>query len=204
MNVTFLHGLGQTSESWLKTTAHLPETIGAECYNLFQFRGEISYPNLYHAFEQSCGTRAVHLCGLSLGAVVALNFAVGHRQQVESLVLIAPQYKMPRFLLGIQNFIFRFLPDKAFSETGLAKRVILRLTASMAALDFRQELKRISCPVLIVCGEKDRANRKAACVLADKIPGAKLQILDGAGHEVNKDSSAELAALLSSFYETVL
>ncbi len=73
----------------------------------------------------------------------------------------------------------------------------------MAKLDFRQELKQIACPVLIVCGEKDRANQKAARELAEQIPSAARQTVSGAGHEVNKDAPAALAALLSSFYERI-
>lgn len=201
MDVTFLHGLGQSSKSWTETISRLPKTIHANCFDLFPPGGRIGYSELYHAFETRCGTVPQHLCGLSLGAVVALNFAIDHGKQVESLVLIAPQYKMPRVLLKVQNLVFQFLPEKSFAETGLNKQDLLYLTSSMKALDFRQKLEQISCPVMIVCGEKDRANQKAARELAGKIPGAKLRILKNAGHEANKDAPAELAALLSSFYE---
>lgn len=201
MDVTFLHGLGQSPESWAETVAGLPERVHADCFGLFQSGSKISYPELYHGFETHCGTAPLHLCGLSLGAVVALNFAMEHGKQVESLALIAPQYKMPRFLLGVQNLIFRFFPEKSFAETGLTKQNMRYFTASMAALDLQQGLEQISCPVLVVCGEKDKANQKAARELTGKIPGAKLRILKGAGHEANKDAPAELAALLSSFYE---
>ena len=162
MNITFLHGLGQTPQSWEKTASYLPESVTADCIDLFHLCAETTYPALYQAFAQRCGTAPLHLCGLSLGAILALDFAVRHSGQVRSLTLIAPQYKMPRLLLGIQNLIFRFLPEKAFVETGLAKQDILRLTSSMTALDFRQKVQQVTCPTLIMYGEKDSANQKAA------------------------------------------
>ena len=39
------------------------------------------------------------LCGLSLGAVLTLNYAIDHPDKVKALVLIAAQYKMPKKLL---------------------------------------------------------------------------------------------------------
>lgn len=49
-----------------------------------------------------------------------------------------------------------------FADTGVSKRDMIRLSHSMRLLDFTSELKKVSCPVAIVCGEKDNANQKAA------------------------------------------
>ena len=35
----------------------------------------------------------LNLCGLSLGAVLALNYAIDFPKKVNSLILIAPQYE---------------------------------------------------------------------------------------------------------------
>ena len=70
----------------------------------------------------------------------------------------------------------------------------------MVDLDFRGELGRIACPALILCGERDRANKKAALELRDGIPGAELAWVPGAGHEVNREAPEALAALLEAFY----
>ena len=37
----------------------------------------------------------------------------------------------------------------------------------MAELDFSDSLSQISRPALVVCGEKDKANKKASIELAD-------------------------------------
>jgi len=69
----------------------------------------------------------------------------------------------------------------------------------MSDLDFGGKLKNITCPVLILCGDKDHANKKAAKNLAANIPQASLQFIEKAGHEVNAASPKELAALLMKF-----
>ena len=70
----------------------------------------------------------------------------------------------------------------------------------MADLDLTESLRRVSCPVLILCGEKDRANKKASQELADRLPHSVFREVPGAGHEVNVDVPQELAALLQNFY----
>ena len=70
----------------------------------------------------------------------------------------------------------------------------------MADLDLTDSLRHVSCPTLILCGEKDRANKKASQELADRLPHSVFREVPGAGHEVNSDAPQELAALLQSFY----
>lgn len=70
-----------------------------------------------------------------------------------------------------ENGIFTW-PRKTFESMGLSKNDVIKLTRSMRALDFSQQLKEIMCPVDIVCGEKDTANLKAAKKLSEFIPQA--------------------------------
>lgn len=57
-----------------------------------------TYGELYTAFSEECDKEndEIVLCGLSLGAVLALNYAIDHPDKVKALVLIAAQYKMPK------------------------------------------------------------------------------------------------------------
>lgn len=64
--------------------------------------------------------------------------------------------------------------------------------------DLLDGLDNISCPVMIVCGEKDNANKKAAKELATLLKNARLEIVSGAGHEVNVEAPDKLGKLLRS------
>lgn len=204
MNLLLLHGLGQGPGSWDGVLDALGPDPGAACPDLFGLCGGApDYPALYAAFEDYAGAlpEPVLLCGLSLGAVLALDYAIRRPERVAGLVLVAPQYKMPRALLRLQNAVFRMMPERAFAQTGLGKRDILLLTASMMDLDLRNGLARVDCPALILVGERDSANRKAARKLAGLLPRATVREVPGAGHEVNVDAPRELAEALRGFWE---
>ena len=204
MKQVYIHGLGQTPANWdsVLRLAGAPEDC--VCPDLAKMVpvGETTYPNLYKAFTQLChGLQApLALCGLSLGAVLALQYAAEHPERVDCLVLIAPQYRMPKRLLQIQNVLFRLVPRFLFRETGFSKGQFMQLCGSMMNLDLCGALSQISCPALILCGSRDRANRRACMELARLLRRAELYIVEGAGHELNREAPEKLALLLRNFY----
>ena len=200
MKLVLLHGLGQTPAAWDAAAAALPGGVDCLCPDLTVCQP--SYAALYQAVDGFCRDvrEPLHLCGLSLGGVLALHYAIGHPEAVCSLTLIGAQYKMPRALLRFQNAVFRLAPAAAFQNTGFSREGMIRLTRSMLALNFEGDLSRVACPALILCGERDRANRTAARQLAERIPRARLTLLPGAGHEVNLDAPEALARELGEFF----
>lgn len=208
MDTIFLHGLGQDSSSWDKTISSLTESIHTVCPNYLQILNNknVTYENLYNAFCEFCQSLStpLNLCGLSLGGVLALNYAVDHPKKVQSLVLIGAQYKMPINLLKFQNILFRFMPETSFKNMGFKKRDFIQLTNSMTQLNFTNNLKNISCPTLVLCGEKDSANKKASIDLANNISNAKLHLIPNVSHEINVEDSKGLALELNNFYKELL
>lgn len=204
MNYLYLHGLGQGPDRWKTVIRKTAVSGGSVCPDLAKLTGDspLSYPALYDAVSRLCGEMDgdLTLCGLSLGGVLALHYAADHPEGVKALVLVAAQYKMPKRLLKFQNFLFRLMPKALLRQTGFEKADLLRLCGSMANLDLTDSLRHVSCPTLILCGEKDRANKKASQELADRLPYSVFREVPGAGHEVNSDAPQELAALLQSFY----
>ncbi len=160
----------------------------------------VNYKNLYHAFSGLCDKfdESIDLCGISLGGVLALNYAIERPEKIKLLVLIATPYKMPKMLLKLQNICFRLMPKSMFWQMGFEKKDYIGLCSSMMELDFTDRLYNISCPVMIVCGEKDNANKKAAKELVTLLKDARLEIISGAGHEVNVEAPDKLGKLLSS------
>lgn len=204
MQDVFLHGLGQTASSWDKTIAVMGNGGRAACPQLTELLRDkpVNYPNLYQGFSEYCAhfSQPLYLCGLSLGGVLALHYGIEHSDRVAGMALIGTQYVMPKGLLRFQNLVFRAMPDRAFREMGFAKRDFISLSKSMMDLDFREDLHRVTCPVLVVCGEKDKANKAASRRLRELLPHAELCMVENAGHEVNVDAPEKLGVLLKDFY----
>lgn len=207
MKQVYVHGLGQTPDSWNAVLQRMETTKESVCPNLARLllSNEATYPNLYCSFAQFCDSLEgpLVLCGLSLGGVLALHYAAEHPERICALILIAPQYKMPKTLLRLQNIVFRFLPASVFQTTGFTKEQLIQLCSSMQKLDFCGVLDRITCPTLVICGSRDRANQKACVSLSRLLSQASLELIAGAGHELNQDAPETLAALLESFYAQI-
>ena len=205
MNYILLHGLGQTSSSWDATIQTLNEDWNIFCPGLSDWilGKQPCYDTLYKAFENYCEQFDDTLClaGLSLGGILAMQYSIEHPEKVKSLVLIGTQYKMPKRLLKLQNVLFHLMPDSEFSKMGFQKSDFISLCKSMMDLDFSHHLKDIRCKVLVVCGEKDRANRSASLQLAELIPDAEFITILGAGHEVNIDCPFQLGEKLNNFFQ---
>lgn len=205
MSIVLLHGLGQTPASWDAAARLLEaESLRPDLFALLR-GGEVSYSHLYRAFADCCGRipGPLHLCGLSLGGVLALQYSAENPGRVSSLALIGTPCVMPKRLLGVQNAVFRLMPERAFRQMGLPKKDLLALTGSMRSLDLRGSLANVSCPVLVLCGERDRANRKSALDLQAGLSHAELAWVPGAGHEANLDVPEALANRLTDFYRRI-
>lgn len=203
MKYIFLHGLGQDASSWNKAASYMGEKENIVCPDLTEIlQGrEVTYANLYGAFSKYCTeySEPLCICGLSLGGILAMQYSIENPERVKKVVLTGTQYVMPQRLLQFQNAIFRILPSKMFENMGFEKNDVIKLSKSMMNLDFRQDLEKIKCPALVVCGEKDKANRKAAQELAGLIPHAELKIIENAGHEVNTDAPEKLGKIIRDF-----
>lgn len=202
--VILIHGSGHKASSWQKTISFLDHQEDILCPELSAILNgrEASFPNLRAAFAQYCAQAGVpvHLCGLSLGGILSLDYALDHPENVKTLVLIGTPHKVPKFAFALQNVVFRLLPKSTFTSMAFDKKDTFALGNSMKNLDFSGRLGEVQCPTLILCGEKDGANLKSARFLAGHIPGAELQVLENTGHVVNEENPRALAERLNAFY----
>ena len=96
MKYLYLHGLGQKPDSCdrvIKETTVSDRSVSLSLAEMLEGKAA-TYGELYTAFSEECDKEndEIVLCGLSLGAVLALNYAIDHPDKVKALVLIAAQY----------------------------------------------------------------------------------------------------------------
>lgn len=205
MKKIFVHGSGHRAASWNETVKNMKCGEDILCSDLAAVLNgkEAVYANLYASVTEYCNRvdGQIDLCGISLGGILALNYAIDFPKKVSSLILIGTPHKVPKAMFAIQNIIFKFLPESVFENMAMNKRDTFLLGNSMKNLDFSNSVQNVKCPALIICGEKDRANMKSAHYLAEHIMGAKEEIIEHAGHVVNEENPQRLAWILDEFFD---
>lgn len=205
MKYILLHGLGQNNASYNKTIEFMEMKNDIICLDLIRMLDgkEVNYSNLYQVFDEYCNqiNDPIDICGISLGGVLAMHYTIENPHKVNSLVLIATQYIMPKKLLKFQNILFKLMPNKAFKEIGFDRHEFINLSKSMMNLNFENDLKKITCPTLIVCGDKDKTNKPASLQLKKRITNSNIEIIENAGHEVNIDNPQKLGIILNKFFK---
>jgi pimeloyl-ACP methyl ester carboxylesterase len=176
----------------------------------------------------AAGVEHAHVLGASLGGMVAQLLAAEHPERVERLVLVgttpggAAAYPLPQQTLALMAEAASLAPDVAlrrFVENALAPGSPLvdevlayrrrhppdpagwaAQAAAGASWDVDGRLGRITAPTLVVAGAADAVvDPRNAQLLADAIPEARLELLDGAGHLPFWERPEEFAALVERF-----
>lgn len=179
------------------------------------------------ALLDALGVGRAHVCGLSIGGMMAQRLAVKAPERVDGLILcdtaglIGPPSIWADRIAAIRanglGSIAEGVMARWFTERFRAERpdlirgyvAMLSRTpvdgyvgCSMAIrdADLRADNARIVAPTLVVVGSEDLATSPAlARELADGIPGARFAILPDAAHIPCVERPAELAALILEF-----
>lgn len=205
MTNILIHGLGQNESSWDLVKGELEKkNIKVEVPNLFTLIKDNSsdYTTLFHEFTDYCNQfdGKVNLCGLSLGGILALQYAKEFPNKVHSLILIATPYQIPKFLFKIQNLIFCFMPKRIFNKMGVLKSDFISLVNSMSNLEIAEDLDKIKCKSLILCGIKDKSNLESSKLLNEHISNSVFKTVSNSSHEVNVDQPIELSDSIYQFW----
>lgn len=201
-----LHGLGQTPQSWQDQVTALPEGLRAAAPWLYGLKpnaddrfGLANASNAVGAELIKHGAQRAHLCGLSVGAMVALQFAVDAPDQVGRLVLCGAQVRPPKSVLWLQRQMIRATPATRLAQQGVRKDKVQQVMEILADADFTDRLGQVSAPTLVLCGARDRANLPASKLIAQRIPGAELELIPEAGPTPNTERPEEFNAALYRF-----
>ncbi|QIK71342.1 alpha/beta fold hydrolase [Propioniciclava coleopterorum] len=204
--LVLLHGLGQTPQSWQDQVTELPAGFKAVAPWLKGMRPgrdeQFSVPTAADdvlALLNQNGVEQMSLVGVSLGAMVAMDAAIRAPQTVSHLVLAAGQVNPPRSVMRMQRLAFSLIPARRLAALGVEKKRFRQALDAAAQIDYRSQLGAITARTLVLVGSTDKANRPAADALAAGIPGARLEVVEGAGHQVNTDNPAVFNRLVYDF-----
>lgn len=204
--LALLHGLGQTPQSWQDQVTAMPAGFkavapwlrGLRPGRAQEFSVEGAADDVLALLNQH-GVEQMSLVGVSLGAMVALDAAIRSPETVSHLVLAAGQVNPPKSVMRMQRLVFSMVPAKRLASMGVEKKRFLQALDQAATIDYRSRLGLVTARTLVVVGADDKANLTAARDLAAGIPGARLEVIPGVGHQPNVEDPAAFNALVWPF-----
>lgn len=212
MKLVFLHGLGQTNDSWNDVIKYIdtPNILRISLGELMKESKSITFGEVSKSLTAFLNTieEPFIVIGLSLGGCFALQQGLSNHIHLKGLVVSGAQYSMTntrkiRLLFLLQKVVFKLLPQQIWQKQGLDKNLVTSLYHSMENFDLSGQLHQISVPTLVMIGSKDKVNIPASKEIAKKIPDARLKMIKGGKHELNTHMPKEFANLLNGFYQVV-
>jgi 3-oxoadipate enol-lactonase len=235
--IVFLHGVGSDKRVWRPQLDHFGRSRRTLAFD---------YPGYGESGAQADASRddfaaailaamnaldvpRAHVCGLSLGGVIAIAMHAAAKNHCVSLIL-ADTFAVHPDGAGIFDrsvAASRTMGMRALAETrvdmllGSAATAGLRAETveTMAAIDpevyrtgaeavwladQRDRVADIQVPTLVLCGKEDKITPPALSEeLAASIPGARLELIEASGHLANAEQPAAFNAALDRFLAEV-
>jgi pimeloyl-ACP methyl ester carboxylesterase len=236
--VVLAHGFGGSARNWRPQVRTLRARFRVVVYDARgharseapaeadAYRAAELVADLGRAAEASGDARPV-VGGLSMGAAVALRYALARPERVRALVLASPPGRggvaaralpfadaIERGGLEAAGARFVWGPESGLgaAEAALVRQGFLEHAPHALAHTLREFLARLepvealaerlaalALPALIVAGERDAGSRAVCETLAAALPKSELHVIEGAGHVVNLAAPSAFDAALLGF-----
>ena len=202
MKLIFLHGLGQSAESW-KEARNLLTDYPSEAIELFPStvsNYQQAKERVYQHLAQE--TEPFILVGLSLGAALALELSSYDLPNLRALILSGCPLKLSgNILFYLQLLIFKLLPKRVFEKQGADKALMVRVSEELKTLDLREIAKNCPYPTLLICGSQDKPNLSSMKAIQELMSNSQFQIIPDGPHVLNKEKPKEFVENTRSFLE---
>jgi len=230
--IVFLHGVGSDKSAWRPQLDHFRSERRAIAFDYPGYGDSDSAPTgttrddfaaTILAAMTELGVIKAHVCGLSLGGVVAIAMHQAWPRRLASLILADTFAEHPEGQAIYDRSIAASEHMRALAESRvdvllaqpadpvLRSEVIetmarvappaYRIGAEAVWLaDQRDRARRIAVPTLVLCGAQDVVTPPPlSTALARLIPGAQSELVHGAGHLANIERPDEFNLLVSAF-----
>jgi len=229
--MVLIHGAGENHLVWPAALRRIGGTtvyaLDLPAHGKSGGRGRASitdYAMVVLGFLDALGVERAVIAGHSMGGAIAQQFALSHPARIACLVLVATGARLrvaPAILSGILSDWSATLDlvtrcawgsDAPEELVRLGRAQLAEASPQVAANDYAacdafdvmDRLGQIAAPTLVIGGTADQMTPpKYAAFLAEKIPGARLALIDGAGHMVMLERPELVAHNMEQFLAAI-
>jgi pimeloyl-ACP methyl ester carboxylesterase len=226
--VCFVHGTGGSSAAWvhqLEGLADVARVIAVDLPGHGRSGGSIpkrieDAAAIVADFLDALGIARVVIGGHSMGGAIAQQFALAYPERVEGVILVGTGARLrvlPRLLellasdyvKGVDLLMSLAVAAKAPAELRASLHrstadngpgVVLGDLQACDRFDVMSRISTIDAPTLVICGEEDQLTpSKYARFLGERIAGASVAVIPGAGHYVQVEKARETTLAIREF-----
>jgi 3-oxoadipate enol-lactonase len=234
--IVFLHGVGSDKSVWHPQLAHFAHDRRAIAFDYPGYGDSDPAPEgttrddyawAIVSAMHALGVDRAHLCGLSLGGVVAIAMHHADAQRCASLILADTFAEHPQGRAIYQRGIAGSRDLSAMAEAridallaqpadpAVRRQVVETMSRidpnayrtgaeAVWLADQRERAAQIRVPTLVLCGAEDRVTPPAlSTALTRLIPGAQYDAIEGAGHLSNLERADEFNTFVGAFIRGV-
>jgi 3-oxoadipate enol-lactonase len=238
--VVLLHGLGSSGRDWEPQIAELSKHYRVVSLDLPGHGRSSRPPGPYRmagfasdvaALMSHLGIDSAHICGISLGGMVAFQLAADAPDRVRALAIINSGPAFPgRTLRGRLTLVSRFAVIRMKGLPALAPIIAGRLfpkpeqeplrqtfiqrfaendrsayehtMRAIGKFDVSDRLDRIRCPVLVLASDRDYTPVAAKEAYVSRLADARLVVISDSGHASPMDQPERVNEALIEFWRT--
>lgn len=200
-----LHGGGAASRAWKHQFSGLGDRFHLVAPDLPGFGrspGPVSIDGSAKAVAELVERFApVHLCGHSMGAFVAAQFAAERPERIRGLVLCAANIRPAETGQRQMRFYrsrYGWWLMKAVSDLR-TRAALLEMVDEAELVDLTGILPRVQAPTLVLCGRRDRECLSDVEPMATAIPNATAVVVPHSGHSLPVTRAKAFNAIVSGF-----
>jgi pimeloyl-ACP methyl ester carboxylesterase len=231
-SLVFIHGAGGSVTSWQAQLEYFNRSFNCLVMEL-PGHGVAQGPGAQEIKSYALWIRGAldelrvanpFIIGHSMGGAIAMDLAMRFPALLKGLVLVGTGARLrvdPGILEGIKNAFpqtvericeFSFAKDVPEEMRQMAIDQMMKNSPDVLFGDFlacnqfdlMEEVGAITAPTLVICGDQDALTPiKYARYLADRIAGSRLEIIEGAGHEVMVERPEQFNKQVEVFIRSV-
>ncbi len=236
--IVFLHGVGSDKSAWRPQLEYFGRERRAIAFDYPGYgdsdpapegTSRDDYAATILSAMRELGVERAHICGLSLGGVVAISLNAQAPERCASLILADTFAEHPdgsaileRSRAGLEMTNLRQMADGRVdvllaqpADPALRSEVVETMARIDPAAyligaeavwlaDQRDRAEAIRAPTLVLCGAEDKIAPPAlALALTKLIPGAQHETIEHAGHLSNLEKADEFNTLVRAFIRGV-